>query len=367
MADNEAEPEKTNRPPADAFRQQKLKAWQPIMTPLKVVVIFIVIGVAFIPTGFTLIGSSNAIYQKRVMYDGDEEAVSCSIDDDGARKDCTLSFGFNEDVDGPIYVYYELENFYQNHRKYVSSRDTFQLAGEDVDKSTLETTCESSYENGSLVLNPCGLIANSFFTDIITIDTDNSSPSNIKLDEDDIAWPSDDDKFKQPDGFESKKISDASTTCSDAGLPNECKLYNDTAKGQLYLFYYPDDDDVQYLYESYPLQISPIDGVTDEHFKVWMRVAALPTFRKLYGKIDHDFKDGDKIVFNVEANFEVDSFDGSKSIVISNLGEFGGQNPYLGVAYVVVGCISLMFALLFLLKQAIAPRAVADPSLLHWN
>jgi len=72
-------------------------------------------------------------------------------------------------------------------------------------------------------------------------------------------------------------------------------------------------------------------------------------------------------VFNVICNFEVSSFDGSKSIVISTLGEFGGKNPYLGVAYIVVGTVSLMFALLFLSKQVISPRMVADPSLLNWN
>ena len=51
----------SNKPPGDAFRQQKLRAWQPIMTPLKVVAIFVAIGVAFIPTGVSLMNSSNAV------------------------------------------------------------------------------------------------------------------------------------------------------------------------------------------------------------------------------------------------------------------------------------------------------------------
>jgi hypothetical protein len=51
----------SNKPPGDAFRQQKLRAWQPIMTPLKVVAIFMVIGITFIPTGVSLIKSSNAV------------------------------------------------------------------------------------------------------------------------------------------------------------------------------------------------------------------------------------------------------------------------------------------------------------------
>jgi len=33
-------------------------------------------------------------------------------------------------VQGPVYVYYELDNFYQNHRRYVKSRDEKQLFGQ---------------------------------------------------------------------------------------------------------------------------------------------------------------------------------------------------------------------------------------------
>lgn len=39
-------------------------------------------------------------------------------------------FNITEDVDGPLYVYYQLENFYQNHRRYVSSVNPYQLNGE---------------------------------------------------------------------------------------------------------------------------------------------------------------------------------------------------------------------------------------------
>lgn len=52
---------KTNRPPSDPFRQQRLAAWQPIMTPLKVIVLFIAIGIAFIPTGTHLLSESQDV------------------------------------------------------------------------------------------------------------------------------------------------------------------------------------------------------------------------------------------------------------------------------------------------------------------
>ena len=82
-------------------------------------------------------------------------------------------------------VYYELKNFYQNHRRYVSSRSADQLMGvvstslvlayffvsltsycfceQQLASSDLELDCDPLYMNGSLVLNPCGLVANSFF------------------------------------------------------------------------------------------------------------------------------------------------------------------------------------------------------------
>ena len=36
-------------------------------------------------------------------------------------------------------------------------------------------------------------------------------------------------------------------------------------------------------------------NVDNEHFVVWMRNAALPTFRKLYGVIDRNLKKGEKL------------------------------------------------------------------------
>eukprot|EP01036_Dinobryon_divergens_P027824 gene27824-36659_t len=323
---------KVNRPPADNFRQQKLKAWQPILTPFKVVAIFIAVGVAFIPTGIFLLGQSDAIYENIMTYDGSSPDVDCSITKQNQGKICQIKFTIDKDFSGPLYVYYQLTNFYQNHRRYVVTTE-----------STLATTCVTSYKNGSLILNPCGLIANSFFTDIITLVPNKSNPSSMSMDESGISWPSDSSKFKQVTGFKSAVVKNNSTSCEAAGLPAGCKYYYDSSSSTAYRFYYPSDSTIQYLYETYPDQISPIDGVTDEHFK-------------LYGKISGNFKNGNTITFSVSANYLVSSFSGGKALVISNLGQFGGKNP-----------VSLMFALLFLSKQAISPRMVADPALLNWH
>ncbi|KAJ1383553.1 hypothetical protein B484DRAFT_411100, partial [Ochromonadaceae sp. CCMP2298] len=52
-------PPDVNRPKGDNFRQQKLTAWNPIITPLKLVVLLVAIGVAFIPTGTYLMSASD--------------------------------------------------------------------------------------------------------------------------------------------------------------------------------------------------------------------------------------------------------------------------------------------------------------------
>ena len=63
-------------------------------------------------------------------------------------------------------MYYSLTNYYQNHRRYVKSRDDKQLRGEDVSYSGLtHSDCAPFVGNGTskLPYAPCGAIANSMF------------------------------------------------------------------------------------------------------------------------------------------------------------------------------------------------------------
>ena len=121
---------------------------------------------------------------------------------------------------------------------------------------------------------------------------------------------------------------------------------------------------------------------------VWMRTAGLPTFRKLYAIIDEEIPAGEYVVevsngrrnpaqegvyWNYHANqaqralFPVHGFDGQKMVVLSTVSAFGGKNPFLGVAYVVVGAICLALALLFLIKDRVSPRKLGDPSYITFN
>lgn len=99
------------------------------------------------------------------------------------------------------------------------------LSAKDLSESAVEVDCDPMVTNGSLLLNPCGLIANSLFNgsfashhvsyplnypnykqcdvfpaDIITL----KGPVGAELDEKGISWPSDrNTKFQQVDGFKS--------------------------------------------------------------------------------------------------------------------------------------------------------------------
>jgi len=355
------EPKEKSRKPDDTpFKQQRLSAWQPILTPGKVIIIFLSIGVIFVPVGVKLLQNSNDLYESGIVYDGQGSDGTCSIKQSNVGKICSLSFTITKDISSPLYVYYELDNFYQNHRRYVKSRSAPQLQGDaTVDVSS---DCDPLVNNGSYLLNPCGLIANSFFNDVILLKTTNKT-----LDSTDISWASDRQvKFKQVNGFKSAIASGGKTCGQTLNVPeSECgtTVYN----GQVNYFWYPNNNKVQYLYESFPQVINPIEGVTNEHFIVWMRTAGLPTFRKLYGKIKSNFKSGDVLTFQVSNNFEVNSFNGKKSLVISTLGQFGGKNSFLGIAYVVVGSVSLLLTLLFGIKQALYPRELGDTKYLGWS
>jgi hypothetical protein len=49
---------------------------------------------------------------------------------------------------------------------------------------------------------------------------------------------------------------------------------------------------------------------TDERFINWMRLSALPKFRKLWGKIDGDLKQGDVVTVTILNQYNTYAFDG---------------------------------------------------------
>jgi len=274
---------------ATDFKQQKLPAWQPILTPIPVIIIFLVIGVIFLPVGYFLYYTSESVI----------EVISDSYEGCGPICNITL-YNVNFPA-GPIYVYYRLENFYQNHRRYVKSRNDNQLQGQIVssladlsDCAPFDSVGESSAPSDFYL--PCGLIAHSLFNDTYVLTVNNTI---IPVSTDGVAWPSDFVKFNNP--------------------PN-------TAVG-----------------------VRVIPDFRDVDFIVWMRTAALPTFRKLWRIINGPLQ-GDVVIL-VQNNFPVTQFSGKKQIVLSTASWLGGKNPFLGYAYMVVGAACILLAVIFGLKH----------------
>ena len=61
---------------------------------------------------------------------------------------------------------------------------------------------------------------------------------------------------------------------------------------------------------------------------------------------------------SVVGSFPVASFEGSKAIVLSTVSVLGASNNFLAVAYLVVGCVAVVFALIFAFAHWKTPRSV---------
>jgi hypothetical protein len=109
---------------ASRFKQQMLPAWRPVPSFGSTMIIFAIFGIVFLCLGIVLYIMSDKIQE---VQSGKYNAVCGGP----TSTFCEFSLLIEEDIEAPIYVYYQLENFYQNHRRYVKSKDAKQLAGND--------------------------------------------------------------------------------------------------------------------------------------------------------------------------------------------------------------------------------------------
>ncbi|KAI9364410.1 CDC50/LEM3 family [Zopfochytrium polystomum] len=363
---------KTKRPANTAFKQQRLKSWQPILTPKTVLPIFFAVGAIFIPLGVGLYVASDRVLQ--VMFDYTDCHLApnwtfsypiTSASYDAPRRTCTIEFAVDADMPPPVFLYYRLTNFYQNHRRYVKSYDAKQLQNSLAPGAAVATNCNplaspaqapagsypwtSSFDDGA-VIYPCGLIANSYFTDDISdlVPTLPAGRPTVRFLETGIAWPSDASKFQRADAL--------------AALPN---VNTAVFPPPAWVRGFPGGRDFSHGYNASNFP----DLGTMERFQVWMRPAGLPTFRKLWGRTAADGPGVAAGRYNVSIvqNFDVTTFGGTKSIVISTVSFLGGKNPFLGAAYVVVGVVCWVLGLVFLLRHMAKPRKLGDYNYLSWN
>ncbi|KAJ3275238.1 hypothetical protein HDV01_000965 [Terramyces sp. JEL0728] len=378
-------PNESKKPENTSFKQQRLKSWQPLLTPKSVIPAFFIIGLIFIPIGAVLYIASDNVHQTVFDYTNCNKAnasFTTPTENNGIHKwkfnsstnECTIQFQVTKTINAPVYLYYRLTNFYQNNRKYVKSFDLNQLKGNAVPAGSINSLCypvdtlskpEDVVVNGvtvksmsNAVYYPCGLIANSLFSDdiynnITCIDSEgicsSTEPSNTVLyniSSKGIAWPSDADKYGK-----SNYLTDTTN------FPN---LTQQVIPPPFWREAFPQWKN-GYTADNFP------NLNTWEHFQVWMRTAGLPTFRKLYGVNSQNQLNYGLWQMVIVQNFDCNKFGGTKSIVLSSTSILGGKNYFLGSAYVVVGTLCVALGIAFLIRNLVNPRKLGDHTLLSWN
>lgn len=198
---------------------------------------------------------------------------------------CKMQFYVPDPLSAPVLLYYQLTNFYQNHRRYVKSFDQSQLNGEHRDNKSIDSSdCDPLQldENGKAYY-PCGLIANSLFNDTIFAPKALNWPGQsgdfvYDMKNTSIAWASDKELYKKLD----LKDYPYGSVVPPMYWREKYPVYNET-------FPYPD------LH-------------TNEAFQVWMRTAGLPTFSKLARRND--------TTTMKEGRYQVDVYDCKNSLLL---------------------------------------------------
>lgn len=387
-------PETKSRKPANtAFKQQRLKAWQPILTPKTVLPTFFIVGIIFAPLGGLLLYASNNVNELQIDYtfcdsrspipdnvtepgviipkweEMPSEYITSSFTSsnnsdfkvqwartgevDPASNDtsvwiCLFQFDLPVNLKPPVFMYYRLTNFYQNHRRYVKSLDTNQLKGDAVPIAAIKAgSCKPmdvvTIDGVEKIIYPCGLISNSLFNDTLRDPILLGAPSSdgqsvnetYEFSSKGIAWPSDKEKYGKTK-YRPDQI---------APPPNWAVKY---PKG------YTDESVIPDLSE-------------DEHFQVWMRTAGLPDFRKLWGKNENTLMKAGTYQVQIKTLFPVTKYGGTKSFVISTVSFIGGKNPFLGFAYLAVGILCVLLGCAFTARHLYKPRKLGDHTYLSWN
>ena len=208
----------------------------------------------------------------------------------------TLEIPYNSNLSIPIEftnnnlnIYIQLAGFYQSYLGYAKSISYNQLKG----KATMDVSDCYPLEGGDRIYYPCGLIANSYFQDEISIlDSDGNNVISV----DDIAWPSERNLIK----------------------PTEYNL---------------DQIESPPLWQEYT-EVPNLSG--DQRLINWLNISSFPTFRKLWGKAAVD----GSYTLNVVSKSKF----GTKSIVLSENSWIGTKNTFLGV-FMIVTTILIFIAL----------------------
>ncbi|PKY04448.1 LEM3/CDC50 family protein [Aspergillus campestris IBT 28561] len=373
-AEESNEKTQVKKPKYNDFAQQRLKAFQPMLTPKTVLPVFFSLAIFFSPLGGVLLWGSNTVQEIQINYTDclyqapaapdfspmpkDNFALSFGAkqsfapiwqhDNTTTPKKCTLRFDIPDTMGPPVFLYYQLTNFYQNHRKYTKSLNIQQLQGDWVSNQTINggtlkcdpaKSVDLDCETGKAYY-PAGAIANSMFNDTFDspqrVDRSGHITGEYPMTNKGIAWKSDREQFK----------------------PTKYKNWEVVPP--------------RYWVERYPGGVytdeHPIPNLQEwEEFHVWMRTAALPNFSKMALRNDDVALTPGTYELEIGYRFPVIPYEGTKSILLTTRTVVGGKNSFAGIAYVAVGALCCLVGVVFTLTAVLRPRKVGDDQYLSWN
>lgn len=362
------------------FTQQRLRAFRPVLTPRVIIPSYFVTGLVFLAVGVLLQKLADGVVELRQEYTNEPGQIT---------------FNVTKDMEPPIWVYYELTNFYQNHRSYVQSREDIQMRDgtETADKLS---KCRPWITTDGRVNYPCGLVARSVFNDTFQLHKQDQygglDEIHINTSAQAIAWPADlDGRFRNIDPLQntSPHLTNQElmnmwilkvfppVTCkqvwknrTDTNLP-PVRVATKSLRVNTMDVEVPDCEN--YFGASPTCRFQPpcsspnykevvVDdwGIESGHFITWMRIAALPTFRKLWGRIDTHLAKGTHLLFTWEDNFPVKRFGGKKTLVLSTSSVMGGQSRFLCRGYLAVGVCCVGIGSFYLYQLFCKPRPPGD-------
>ncbi len=295
-----------------AFKQQLMQAWRPKPTLKCAITVYAIIGLIFFAIGISILVLNDQVIE--LFYRYDDKCLDIG-------KPCEITIDVDQDVVGkPIYFYYQLRGFYQNHRRYIQSISYEQLRDGVFKNSTEISSCEPVVKNRDNFYNmsatnkpldpdqpvfPCGLVARSYFNDTFKL-ARVSNNTELFINDTGIAWP----------------------------------------------------DDKTYKFKNANLDFQWID-VTKERFITWIKISPFPDFRKSWGVINEDMPKGSYKI-TIQNNWNATIFGGQKWIILSQTNSFGGKNEFLAYSYLVIGAISIILAIAFVFRKIRRPKGVLD-------
>merc|ERR1711962_1851765 len=304
------------------YLEQKSRVYTPDYSPANLWKYSFGAAIAFGVLGVAL--GIHALTVKEVVIDYTEccQPGECFKDHYG-RRICRKNLVDDSDqgdifpIQGPILIYYYIENFHQNHRGYEDDRDDKQLAGKTIEGAD----CANNTRN----VQPCGFAANTMFTDKIWDIIDDTSR-----------------KSQVTGGMRDPKL----------GGMNDPKLKEDLSYSmEKYAYaapkYSPRPRKPERWTEEMHNNYLANEPSFMEDFKVWMRLAPLPKFQKLWYRMGDQMDKLDKGTIDIEVKWPPGDVDSSLKIPNLRKKIILTQQSFMGTKSYSKSLISLILAVFF--------------------